>query len=250
MTLGRRALPEMRNAPFGYNRPRVRAFLNGLVASSREVMSETRAALDASRARNRALLAARRHVVFRLESARLRASIVGVLEGTASEACLQMLDGAREEAGRLLAAIRPELESCAAEAARIEAETSKARATRGRILDGIQKLIEPPREGRRVHPGAAPRVIKPVMPSLDVGGALERLEDEIGALEMQYVVGNVAGRDLLTSSGVIVRAGEVITADAYRRALAQGKIAELIVYMMLPGDGPEATGGGSGVAGK
>jgi len=235
---------------FGYNRQRVRAFLNGLVASSREAMWQARAALDAARARNRALLAARRHVAFRLESARRRARVVDGLERTTSDACLKMLDEAREEAGRLLAVIRPELESCAVEAARVEAEISKARTSRSRILDGIQKLLEPPREGRRVHPGGPPRVIKAVVPAPDAGVTLERLEDEIEALEMQYVVGNVAGRDLAASSGAIVRAGDVITAGAYRRALAQGKIAELIVYMRLPGDDLEATGGGGGVAGK
>jgi hypothetical protein len=66
------------------------------------------------------------------------------------------------------------------------------------------------------------------------------LEDEIDALKMAYVVGNIAGRDLAGDAGTIIRAGALITVEAYRRAVAEGKIAELIVYMRFPGDGLEA----------
>ena len=245
MSLSRRGLPHLSAAVCGYDRRQTRAFLTNLMASAGEEVWEAQAALHRARASNRALLVAHEHVAFRLKGARSRSGIAERLEGTMGDTCFKILEEAREQADRLLALVRPELESCAAEAARVEGETNKIRAARTRILEGLKKLLEPPREGRRPYAGPPSRVIKAIVPAPDASVAPQLLEDEIDALEMEYVVGNIAGRDLAGASGTIVRAGAVITVDAYRRALAQGKIPQLIVYMRLPGEGPDATGGGS-----
>ncbi|MDP2859838.1 MAG: hypothetical protein Q8P50_17950 [Bacillota bacterium] len=218
-----------------YDRAEVRAFCRDLMASSSAAVWEAQTALDHARARNRALLAARAHVQSRLSRLSSRAQAVERLEASVDDTCLRILEKAGVEADHLLGLVRPEIDSCASEALRIEAEASRARAGRARLLEGLKSLLGQPREGRRAPAGTLSRVVKAVVPVTPVA-----LEDEIDALEMAYVVGNIAGRDLAGDAGTIIRAGGLITVEAYRRAVAEGKIAELIVYMRFPGDGLEA----------
>jgi len=234
VTLGNRGCPRLEPAFLGYDRAEVRTSCRDLMASSSTALWEAQTALDSVRARNRALLAAREHVLSRVSRLSSRVGAVERLEASVDDTCFTILTQAGEEADRHLGLVRPEIDSYTSEALRIEAETGKARTGRTRLLEGLKTLLGQPRDGRRAPTGALPRVVKAVVPV-----AQATLEDEIDALEMAYVVGNIAGRDLAGDAGTIIKASALITAEAYRRAVAEGKIAELIVYMRLPGDGLE-----------
>lgn len=63
----------------------------------------------------------------------------------------------------------------------------------------------------------------------------ESLRQKIDAVRDKYVIGNVAGEDLLDSKGaIIIRKNETITKSSMEKALNEGKLAELIVNMVLP----------------
>jgi hypothetical protein len=58
----------------------------------------------------------------------------------------------------------------------------------------------------------------------------------IAGKQMSYIVGKIAGRDLFGASGeLVIGQGQQITPEVVERARAEGKIAELIVYMLIPG---------------
>lgn len=59
---------------------------------------------------------------------------------------------------------------------------------------------------------------------------------DIKAVRHKYVLGKLAGEDLLDSKEqVIIRKGGLITALVVERAEREGKLAELIVHMVIPG---------------
>lgn len=59
---------------------------------------------------------------------------------------------------------------------------------------------------------------------------------EIKTVRHKYVVGKLAGEDLLDGSGqVIIGKNNPITPDVVERAEKEGKLAELIVHMVIPG---------------
>ncbi|NPV52524.1 MAG: hypothetical protein HPY71_03260 [Firmicutes bacterium] len=67
-----------------------------------------------------------------------------------------------------------------------------------------------------------------------------RVRQDIEKKEMRYVVGKIAGRDLVGDDGVsIVAKGDEITQEVVEKARAQGKLAELIVHMVMPGMSPD-----------
>lgn len=62
------------------------------------------------------------------------------------------------------------------------------------------------------------------------------LSADINQVRNKYLVGKVAGEDLLAKNGsVIIAKNGVITAETVRRAEEEGKLAELIINMILPG---------------
>jgi hypothetical protein len=70
-----------------------------------------------------------------------------------------------------------------------------------------------------------------------VGGSTV-IDSEIMAIRYRYIVGKIAGEDLLDSNGrKIVSRGELITAEAVERADNAGKLPDLIVNMTIPGIG-------------
>ncbi|MBP1961791.1 hypothetical protein [Paenibacillus aceris] len=61
---------------------------------------------------------------------------------------------------------------------------------------------------------------------------------EIGMIKQNYIVGKLAGENLIDRQGrLIVAKQAVITEDVIRRAQREGKLAELIVNMTIPGLG-------------
>ncbi|WP_438448552.1 hypothetical protein [Gorillibacterium sp. sgz5001074] len=66
------------------------------------------------------------------------------------------------------------------------------------------------------------------------GGAA--ITEEIELIKSQYIVGNLAGEELLDHRGhLIVKKNGEITPEVIARAEAEGRLAELIVHMILPG---------------
>lgn len=59
---------------------------------------------------------------------------------------------------------------------------------------------------------------------------------EIQTVRLKYIVGKLAGEDLLNSKGeVLIRKNEQITSNIVEAAATEGKLAELIVKMIIPG---------------
>ncbi|WP_281885335.1 hypothetical protein [Paenibacillus sp. YYML68] len=70
----------------------------------------------------------------------------------------------------------------------------------------------------------------------DPASSSAQLTQEASFIKKQYIVGNRAGQDLLDSRGkLIIRKYEVITEPILAIAEADGKLADLIVHMILPG---------------
>jgi hypothetical protein len=62
------------------------------------------------------------------------------------------------------------------------------------------------------------------------------LSADINQVRNKYLVGKVAGEDLLAKDGsIIIKKGSVISAETVGRAEEEGKLAELIINMVLPG---------------
>ena len=62
------------------------------------------------------------------------------------------------------------------------------------------------------------------------------VEKEIEHIRHKYIVGKLAGEDLLDSEGrVIISKNSTITAEVIAKAEMEGKLSELIVNMILPG---------------
>jgi len=64
----------------------------------------------------------------------------------------------------------------------------------------------------------------------------EQITEEVASLRSRYIVGKVAGDTLLDNNGrVIISKNSIITEDIVERADREGKLAELIINMILPG---------------
>ncbi|MFZ5649396.1 MAG: hypothetical protein ACOY4I_00890 [Bacillota bacterium] len=62
------------------------------------------------------------------------------------------------------------------------------------------------------------------------------VEKEINRVMHNYLVGKIAGEDLLDSSGqLIIKKGAAITPETVGRAESEGKMADLIIHVVLPG---------------
>jgi len=90
----------------------------------------------------------------------------------------------------------------------------------------------PPRaEAPAPSPAPAPR-------SAESGPSSPAISEEIRSLRTKYIVGKCAGEDLFDASGKrIVSKGAVIDEDVVEAADRAGKLAELIVHMIIPGLG-------------
>ena len=66
------------------------------------------------------------------------------------------------------------------------------------------------------------------------------LLEQIDSIKSQYIVGKVAGEDLMDSNGrLIISKSQVITSQAVNTAHREGKLAELIVNMKISGLGED-----------
>lgn len=71
----------------------------------------------------------------------------------------------------------------------------------------------------------------------DASGS-QAISEEIRQLRYKYIVGKIAGDDLYDRrGGLIIARNAVITADAVNKADREGKLADLIVSMIIPGLG-------------
>lgn len=67
-------------------------------------------------------------------------------------------------------------------------------------------------------------------------GTSGELRADIDVVRSKYIIGKLVGADLYDSSGdLIIRRGETITAEVMEKAQLEGKLAELIVQMVIPG---------------
>ncbi|HZG78610.1 MAG TPA: hypothetical protein VEZ72_22330 [Paenibacillus sp.] len=89
----------------------------------------------------------------------------------------------------------------------------------------------PRAEAPAASPAPAPR-------SAESGPSSPAISEEIRSLRTKYIVGKCAGEDLFDASGKrIVSKGAVIDEDVVEAADRAGKLAELIVHMIIPGLG-------------
>lgn len=74
-------------------------------------------------------------------------------------------------------------------------------------------------------------------PSNTLASQGERISiPQLDALKRNYIVGKLAGEDLMDRNGrVLITKNTVITEDAMKQAENEGKLAELIVNMIIPG---------------
>jgi len=64
----------------------------------------------------------------------------------------------------------------------------------------------------------------------------ERLKSKIEESRHKYMIGKVAGEELVDNSGeVIIRRGEVINLEHIEKARQEGKLSQLIINMIVPG---------------
>ena len=64
------------------------------------------------------------------------------------------------------------------------------------------------------------------------------LDTEIDELRIKYIVGKLAGKDVLDANGeIIISEGSKITPKIIQIAENEGKLAELIINMKIPGLG-------------
>lgn len=108
------------------------------------------------------------------------------------------------------------------------------------VIGGVARTSPPPRASV-----SEPERAKPHEPQFEPT-AEERCEPEggveqdIGQSQMKYVVGKIAGRDVVGDDGTLVVAkGQEITREVVEKADAQGKLAELIVYMLAHDMNPD-----------
>lgn len=73
------------------------------------------------------------------------------------------------------------------------------------------------------------------MPARELAGS-PALSADINQVRNKYLVGKVAGEDLMAKDGsVIITKGSIISVETVMRAEEEGKLAELIINMVLPG---------------
>lgn len=119
-------------------------------------------------------------------------------------------------------------------------------ASSQQLVENIQDI-----ENQHVLPGLRVEPMRAEELALDIVGQTARNEaaptievesksgtavsDRIDAIRRKYITGKLAGEDLLTNEGlVIVKKNSVITQEIMERAKAEGKLAELIINMIIP----------------
>jgi len=62
------------------------------------------------------------------------------------------------------------------------------------------------------------------------------ITDEINSIRNKYIIGKMAGENLVDSNGrIIISKNEIITSDVIAKADREGKLPDLIISMILPG---------------
>ncbi|MEW6229773.1 MAG: hypothetical protein AB1700_17060 [Bacillota bacterium] len=108
------------------------------------------------------------------------------------------------------------------------------------LLGGVAKVSPspPPQvsvpEAETAKPGE-PQPERPVPPGEERSEAEREVEQAIRQSQLKYVIGKISGRDIVGDDGtLVVSKGQEITHEVVEKADAQGKLAELIVYMLTP----------------
>lgn len=84
--------------------------------------------------------------------------------------------------------------------------------------------------------GEEPAQNERVKKQLKTHKASTAVEKEINAVRHKYIVGKLAGEDLLENSGqIIIHKNELITPEIVELAEKEGKLPELIIHMVIPG---------------
>lgn len=113
-----------------------------------------------------------------------------------------------------------EAAAAATEAAAVPLSMPKAKAQK---LE-LKKAAAPSADAQAPGPKAMPSAPSPA------------ITDEIASIRRKYIVGKAAGEDLVDSKGsLIIAKYGLITEDVMRRADEEGKLAELIAFMVIPG---------------
>ncbi|WP_123039448.1 hypothetical protein [Cohnella candidum] len=83
-------------------------------------------------------------------------------------------------------------------------------------------------------------VIDDDLPSTVLSEESAALAEDIRQIKYKYIVGKIAGQDLSGHDGrILVRKNEVISEEHIELADREGKLADLIVSMRIPGLGEE-----------
>ncbi|MFZ5436065.1 MAG: hypothetical protein ACOZCF_07105 [Bacillota bacterium] len=108
------------------------------------------------------------------------------------------------------------------------------------LLGGVAKVSPspPPQvsvpEAQTAKPDE-PQPERPVPPGDERSEAEGEVEQAIRQSQLKYVIGKISGRDIVGDDGtLVVSKGQEITHEVVEKADAQGKLAELIVYMLTP----------------
>jgi hypothetical protein len=80
----------------------------------------------------------------------------------------------------------------------------------------------------------------PPAPSTGTSKQSPAITEEIRMIRQKYIVGKIAGEDVYDSTGKLIIAKQsLITGEVVDKADAEGKLAELIVHMIIPGLGED-----------
>lgn len=108
------------------------------------------------------------------------------------------------------------------------------------VFGGVAKTSPPPQVSVPEAETAKPDEPQSEPPAEERCKPEGEVEEAIRQGQMKYVVGKIAGRDVVGDDGTLVVAkGQEITREVVEKADAQGKLAELIVYMLAHDMSPD-----------
>jgi hypothetical protein len=108
-------------------------------------------------------------------------------------------------------------------------------------LERMQPRMEPvKRQEEFPEQTAIPKGDTVSAPSTGTSKQSPAITEEIRMIRQKYIVGKIAGEDVYDSTGKLIIAKQsLITGEVVDKADAEGKLAELIVHMIIPGLGED-----------
>jgi hypothetical protein len=110
------------------------------------------------------------------------------------------------------------------------------------FFEAIPPAMEEVAAAMEAPPAASkqPRGVTAPAPAAGTSKQSPAITEEIRMIRQKYIVGKIAGEDVYDSSGKLIIAKQsVITGEVVDKADTEGKLAELIVNMIIPGLGED-----------